>query len=201
MLEIELGVVRDVVHDDVAIERLEQPDHFFADVAAAVDADRAAGQAFADAHPRALAAAHRHVERHDAAQREDHVAQRQLRDREPVRAGGVAEVDAVFAQRVEIERVAADAHLADDLELRQRGQHAFGDRLHAHDRAVAPGEQLDHLGLGRRSDLVPEDRVGKALDQFRPQHRVAREQAVGDADLQRDHRGCSATTGLRSVPI
>ena len=119
----------------VAVERLQQPHDLLADMAAAVDADGAAGeeQAVLDARP--LAGAHREVERHHVAQPHQHEAERELRDRQPVGAPGVAELHAVALQRREIDGLAAGAVFADDLEIRQRRERALVDRLEADDGA------------------------------------------------------------------
>ncbi len=53
----------------VAAERLQQPHDFFADVAAAVQADDDFVESAADAHPRTLAGAHLLIERRHQAQR------------------------------------------------------------------------------------------------------------------------------------
>ena len=163
-----------------------------------MDANGTAGEALAEFHARAFTVAHRHVERRHPAQRRDHVTQRQLGHSELVRAGRVAEANLVFAQRVEIERVAADAHLADDLEIRQRREHFLGDRLHADDCGVAIGEQRDHVVLGRALGNVAKRRVGVELEQRPAKHRMAGEQAVGNTDLGRGH-GHSLTLWLRLI--
>ena len=170
MAAIELRIVANVVREDAAVERRQQPDEILADESAADDAEGAAGQLPADQFL-PLAAAQRDARFRHAMQQRDRKRQRQLRHRSAIDAAGPRQLDAAPRDRLEVDAVEADAVLADHLQLRHLREHRIVDRARARrsrDRARAAARRA------RRRRAPPADSLNVTSRIARRQLRAQR---------------------------
>jgi hypothetical protein len=93
----------------------------------------------------------------------------------------------VPAHRCGVDLVEPDAELRDDLQPRQRLEHALVDRLERDDRSVVAVEVRDRLLLAAviRNALGVHFRVGIALEQTLHQPKVLAERDRGNGYAQR----------------
>ncbi len=90
------------------------------------------------------------------------------------------------ANRLDVNRVEADAVLADDLELRHLRQDFIVDTLEADDGAVVAAEERDELGAADHLWRFGERHLRVFRRQLGAERRVSRERSRRDRDLRHD---------------
>lgn len=148
--------------EDPAAERREQAHHLLADVPAAEHTHCAASQLMPyQLMPTALTDGPGRG-RHPV-QESEREADRELGDGAPVDAAGPPEQHAVALHRAQIDRVEADAVLADHPELREAGEEGVVEALHPDDELLVPSNEGHQLGPAQGSPGVVERGHGVAI--------------------------------------